>query len=134
VVVVGQHVMDLDRVGPPDRLLLEGRQGCVAALVVSGEQFSARVCQTTSSANTSARAFMSPLVKAAYVRLNTSICGWSVTMAPSIGADGEAGTRRPMTLTPARRPTVEGHTPGSHAQPVTTEVGGVLLASWTRIS
>jgi hypothetical protein len=25
-------------------------------------------------------------------------------------------------------------TPGSHAQPVTTEVGGVLLASWTRMS
>jgi hypothetical protein len=77
---------------------------------------------------------MSPLVKAACVRLNTSICGWSVTIAPSIGADGEASTRRPMTLTPARRPTMDGHTPGSQAQPVTTEVGGVLLASWTRIS
>jgi hypothetical protein len=36
--------------------------------------------------------------------------------------------------TPAGRPTVDGHTPGSHAQPVTTDVGGVLLASWTRMS
>jgi hypothetical protein len=66
--------------------------------------------QTTSSANTSARVFMSPWVKATYARLNTSMCdGLSRSLLPPRRMV-RSSPRRPMTLTLYRRPWTGGRT------------------------